>query len=407
MVEFKLPSLGADMQAGTLLEWLIKPGDTVSRGKIVAVVDTEKAAIDVEIWIDGTVEKLLVAPGTRIPVGTPIAIIRATGAAAGPAPVTQAAPSPSQPPPQRSQAFETQPARAKAPAPGAAPSAEPPARQRVTPLARRIAQQLKVDLTHVAGTGPQGAVTRSDVEQAAAAPRRETAAPAPAPLASGPAARPSAMTGKERGAAMRRAIAGAMARSKREIPHYYLGLQINLERALTWLEEENQARSIEERLLYSVLLIKAVARAVQDVPEMNGFFIEDAFQPAADVHVGMAISLRHGGLIAPALLDANRKSTDELMRELRDLVQRARSGSLRSTELSAPTITVTNLGEQGVDSVFGIIFPPQVALVGFGRISPLRTLHASLSADHRVSDGHRGGLYLAAIDRYLQYPETL
>ncbi|HUJ74350.1 MAG TPA: 2-oxo acid dehydrogenase subunit E2, partial [bacterium] len=105
--------------------------------------------------------------------------------------------------------------------------------------------------------------------------------------------------------------------------------------------------------------------------------------------------------------NAHKKSLDDLMRELRDLVQRTRSGSLRSTELSAPTITISNLGEQGVDSVFGIIFPPQVALVGFGRISPQRTIQASLSADHRVSDGHRGGLYLAAIDRYLQYPETL
>lgn len=215
------------------------------------------------------------------------------------------------------------------------------------------------------------------------------------------------MTARERGAAMRKVIAAAMTRSKREIPHYYLGLEISMERPLKWLEEENLARPIQERLIYSVLLIKAVARAVLDVPEMNGFWVKESFQQSQEVHVGMAISLRYGGLVAPALLNVERKSVDDLMRELRDLVQRTRSGSLRSTELSAPTITVTNLGEQGVDSVFGIIFPPQVALVGFGRISPHSTLQASLAADHRVSDGHRGGLYLAAIDRYLQNPETL
>jgi pyruvate dehydrogenase E2 component (dihydrolipoamide acetyltransferase) len=186
-----------------------------------------------------------------------------------------------------------------------------------------------------------------------------------------------------------------------------LGLEIKLERALTWLERENAARSIVERVLYSVLLIKAVALAVREVPEMNGFWVNDGFQASAAVHLGMAISLRGGGLVAPALHDADRKSLADLMRELRDLVARTRAGSLRSSELSDPTITLTNLGEQGVDSVFGIIFPPQVALVGFGRISERRSIQVSLSADHRASDGHRGALFLAAIDRRLQAPETL
>jgi pyruvate dehydrogenase E2 component (dihydrolipoamide acetyltransferase) len=399
MVEFKLPSLGADMQSGTLIEWLIKPGDTVTRGKIVAVVDTEKAAIDVEIWVDGVVERLMVEPGTRVPVGTPIAVIRQTGepAATGATPALARAPA-VEPLPKVEVATPTAPP--PSPAPG-------PVRQKVTPLARRRAAELHLDLARISGTGPGGSVTQADVEKAATPAPVAPPQPPRTPESVASPARVGAMTARERGVAMRKVIAAAMTRSKREIPHYYLGLQINMERALRWLEEENLARPIQDRLIYSVLLVKAVARAVQDVPEMNGLWVDESFRPSQDVNVGMAISLRYGGLIAPALLDAAHKSVDDLMRELRDLVQRARNGTLRSMELSAPTLTVTNLGEQGVDSVFGIIFPPQVALVGFGRLSPQSTLHASLSADHRVSDGHRGGLYLAAVDRYLQYPETL
>jgi pyruvate dehydrogenase E2 component (dihydrolipoamide acetyltransferase) len=217
---------------------------------------------------------------------------------------------------------------------------------------------------------------------------------------------------------MRQAIAAAMARSKREIPHYYLATEIDMQRALKWLEAENLQRPVAERLLYAVLLLKAVALAVRDVPEMNGFWVEGRFQPSEAVHVGVAISLRQGGLIAPAIHDVASKDLGTLMRELRDLVARARGGRLRSSEVSDPTITVTNLGEQGVPTVFGIIYPPQVALVGFGKITerpwavegmlgvrPVVT--ATLAADHRASDGHRGGLFLAAIDRLLQEPEKL
>jgi len=217
---------------------------------------------------------------------------------------------------------------------------------------------------------------------------------------------------------LRQTIAAAMARSKREIPHYYLAHTIDLHRALAWLAEENARRPVTDRLLYGVLLIKAVALALREVPELNAVWRGERAEPSAAVHVGVAISLRGGGLVAPALHDADRQPRGDLMRAFRDLVQRARSGGLRSSELSDPTITVTSLGEQGVEHVVGIIYPPQVAIVGFGRIAerpwvveggvvarPLVT--ASLSADHRVSDGHRGGLFLAAVERLLQSPERL
>ncbi|MDE3154652.1 MAG: 2-oxo acid dehydrogenase subunit E2, partial [Acidobacteriota bacterium] len=280
-----------------------------------------------------------------------------------------------------------------------------PAAPRVTasPAARRLARERGIELTAVPGTGPDGAVTRDDVARAAAT-RPGAGAPAAAP--------------PDRQAAMRRAIAAAMARSKREIPHYYLATAIDMTAASRWLAAENERRAVPDRLLMAVLLLKGVALALREIPELNGFWQDGAFVPGRGIHVGTAISLRGGGLVAPALHDADAKTPDVLMRELRDLVQRARSGTLRSSELSDATITVSNLGEQGVDEAFGIIYPPQVALVGFGRIvdrpwaaggslAVRPGLTASLSGDHRATDGHRGGLFLATLDRLLQAPERL
>jgi pyruvate dehydrogenase E2 component (dihydrolipoamide acetyltransferase) len=217
---------------------------------------------------------------------------------------------------------------------------------------------------------------------------------------------------------MRQVIAAAMARSKREIPHYYLSTTIDFHRAFTWLTEENLKRTVEDRLLYGILLVKAVALALREQREFNAVWSDGQVVLKPEIHVGVAISLRGGGLVAPALLNTDQKSLSNLMKEFRDLIQRARSGSLRSSELSDPTITVTSLGEQGVEGIFGIIYPPQVALVGFGSVHqgpwaveggvvsrPLIT--ASLSADHRVSDGHRGGVFLNTIARLLQEPEKL
>jgi len=217
---------------------------------------------------------------------------------------------------------------------------------------------------------------------------------------------------------MRKAIAAAMTRSKRDIPHYYLGTRIDVSRALTWLQVENLKRPVTERLLYAVLLLKAVALAVREVPEMNGFWIDGVFKASEAIHVGVAIALRQGGLIAPAIHDVDKKTLGEIMTSLRDLVKRVRAGVLRSSEIADATITVASLGEQGVETVFGIIYPPQVALVGFGKVTeqpwaaqgmlgvkPI--IMATLAADHRTSDGHRGGLFLAAIERFLQEPEKL
>lgn len=414
MVEFRMPSLGSDMQSGTLLEWRVKPGDRVKKRDIIAVVDTDKAAIEIEVYVDGIVEELRVQPGQKVAVGTVMAIIRTEAESAGIAPAApsaEKASTRSAPAPER--ASETVPAPQKTvPLSGSR-------RIKVSPYARRLAVERGVDLTTLAGTGKQGAIRAADVEKASfetPSALAAKAAPAPGEEARAAAAPPGETPAeKDVQAAMRRAIATAMARSKREIPHYYLQTRIDMRRTLNWLESENKKRSIKERILPIVPLIRAVALALVEVPELNGHWVDDRHRISEAVHIGFVISLRQGGIIAPAILNADEKGPDELMTALRDLITRTRSGGLRSSELTGATVTVTSLGDLGVETVYGVIYPPQVALVGFGRtmeqpwaengmLGVCPVLTATLSADHRATDGHRGAQFLDALNRHLQEP---
>jgi pyruvate dehydrogenase E2 component (dihydrolipoamide acetyltransferase) len=389
VVEFRMPSLGADMEAGTLVEWLIKPGDPVKRGDIVAVVETQKGAIEIENFEPGTVERILVEIGTKVPVGTPLAIIKTPKEKEGIAPPPPAA----KPPPAKAPA---------APPPQVAADVERVARgARISPAARRLAERHGIDIVAIKGTGADNAILLTDVE------RRIAELKVQAPRAAG----------FDLGA-MREAIAAAMARSKGEIPHYYLAHEIKMSPCVDWLSRRNAGRPPEERLLLGALLIKAVALAARKFPTFNGFYRDGKFEAAPSVHIGTAIAIRGGGLIAPAIHDVDRLSLDNLMMKMRELVERVRAGRIRSSEIADPTITVSSLGERGVETLYGIIYPPQVAIIGFGNVAtrpwvesgnvvarPL--VNATLAADHRVSDGHAGALFLAEIDRLLLEPGTL
>jgi pyruvate dehydrogenase E2 component (dihydrolipoamide acetyltransferase) len=364
MSDFTMPSLGADMAAATMMTWLVKPGDTVKRGDVVAEVETDKGLIEIEIFEGGTVEELVAKIGEKLPVGAVLARIRGAGEAAA------------------------------APAPAPAPAEKP---HRVSPLARKVAAELGVDLSTVTGTGPGGAIERADVERAAASHASKPAEPAPdvSPL--------------------RRAIAAAMAKSNREIPHYYLDTTIDMTGALAWLAQENARRPIKDRLLPAVLLLQAVAKALKDEPDLNGTWRDDRLRRADAVHINFAIALRQGGLITPAIHDMDRKSPGEIMASLNDLIPRARAGRLRSSELGEGTITVTHLGESAVERVWGVIYPPQVAIVGFGRIMDQPwaangmlgvrpVIKATLAGDHRATDGRTGARFLDSLNRHLQNP---
>jgi pyruvate dehydrogenase E2 component (dihydrolipoamide acetyltransferase) len=402
MGEFRMPSLGADMEIGKLVEWLVVPGQRVRRGDIVAMVETQKGLFEVEIFTDGVMGELLVQPGQTVPVGTILATMDNGAAGAGEGATAM-------PPPAAA------PAAAE---PAAKPPAQPAAASRIasSPSARQLARELGIDLATVTGTGPHGAIGRGDVEAAARAAGRlpapgEPAEPSPAPASAKPA--PSAAA-----AAMRQAIAAAVSRSNREIPHYYLETEIDLSKPLQWLKEENRKRSMRERILPVALLIKATALALREVPELNGFWQNDQLEVRQDIHIGFAVALRQGGLIAPAVHHVDQLGVGEVMQRLADLIERTRGGHLRSSELTDATVSVTSLGDRGVRTVYGVIYPPQVALVGFGRISERpwaengllgvrRCVTATLAADHRATDGHQGALFLEALTRHLHLPEAL
>ncbi|MFJ7068461.1 2-oxo acid dehydrogenase subunit E2 [Streptomyces sp. NPDC101115] len=465
MAEFTMPALGADMDEGVLSEWLVHPGDRVARGDVIAVVETAKSAIEAECFHSGTVEALLVDEGTTVPVGTPLARIDTTAESpsaespsAGISPTESrppGSPPAESPPPStplvrrlaqdlhvdltvlrgsgpggritRADVEHAEPAPAPAPAPATAPAPAPapaperdktaparrpvkpvrgdgsaeerpaPPRVRSSPLARRLATELGVDLADVTGTGRDGTVRADDVRSVAAAESAQR-----------PAVPDTA----------RAATARLMSRSKREIPHFYLATTVDMAAALEWMHARNRELPLSARLVPAALTFKAVALAARKVPELNGHWVDDGFVPSEEVRLGVAVSLRGGGLVAPALAHADALSVTEVMAALKDLVARARRGRLRASEAVGPSLTVTNLGDQGVEAVFGVVYPPQVALVGLGRIveRPVAVngllgvrpvLTATLSADHRAADGATGARLLTALDRLLQHPEEL
>jgi pyruvate dehydrogenase E2 component (dihydrolipoamide acetyltransferase) len=281
---------------------------------------------------------------------------------------------------------------------------------KISPAARKLAEEKGIDPATIEGSGPEGAIVFVDVENAWR--RLQAAPPAKVPVAAKPPAKGIDLQ------AMRAAIAVAMARAKREIPHYCIQHTADLGPATEWLARANADRPPERRLVLGALLVRAVALSVRALPEFNGFFRDGRFEPSERVHVGHAIALRGSGLVAPAIHDADRISLDEVMAKLRDLVNRVRAGRYRSSELADPTVTLTSLGDRGADTLLPIINPPQVAIIAAGtparrpwlvgeEIVPRPLVQLALAADHRVSDGHRGALLLAEIARRLSEPGAL
>jgi pyruvate dehydrogenase E2 component (dihydrolipoamide acetyltransferase) len=407
--EYAMPSLGADMDEGRVIEWRVGPGDTVHRGDLIATVETEKSDIDIEIWHDGIIEEFLVDVGQLVDVGTPIARLRAvdhgappTTAPAAPVPAAEAAPAPA-PSASADRAPTATPPRALVVT--AAPTGAAGGRVPASPLARRLAAGRGLDLGAIHGSGPGGAVVEADVIAASAA---ATAAAGPLPDAS-PRRSPDTM---------RSVIAERMATSNREIPHYHLSRDLDVGPLESWLADRNADRPIAERILPAACFIRAVALAASRHRELNGFWIDDHFEPADSVNVATAISLRRGGLVTPQIERADQRSLAEVMAALTELVTAARTGRLRASWMTGATITVTHLGDTGADLVHGVISPPQVALVGFGRsrlrpwvidddvvVRPVVT--STLAADHRATDGAIGSRFLATLADLIDRPEDL
>lgn len=382
MSTFVMPSLGADMESAVLMEWKIKEGDRVEKGQVIAEVETSKGVIEIEVFEEGTVDKILVKEETECTVGTPLAIIRTDNETLEEEIPTQTLQHLDEKRPHTDATIDI-------------PVSESSERVKASPAARRKAKELGIDLFSLAAT--TGEIHLSHVESAAPAEPVEQ---------------------KTQVSGMRQAIARAMSRSNSEIPHYYLTTSINMTPALHWLEEMNAKRSIKDRILPAALLIRAVVLSLKAVPELNGFWENDAPNIKTQINAGIAIALRKEGLITPALLNAESMNLDETMHSLDDLISRTRAGKLRNTEITQQTITITNLGDLGVESVYGVIYPPQLALIGLGRIinAPWaegdalcvrKVMQATLAGDHRATDGRTGAKFLEKLNDLLQHPEEL
>jgi len=417
MTEFLMPSLGADMEDGTLVEWRKKIGDTVKRGDIIAEVETQKGLIEIEVFDEGVIEKLLIKEGEKVPVGTPMALINPDGAEVETKKETAS----------KKKEVELQPIEEKA-EPKVMEKLTKDIRIKATPIAKKIAEDKGIDLSQITGSGENGAITKDDVEnaivqKAEVSKTEKVEAPVEKLIEAElykmekqpvEVKKERALTPAE---AIRSAVAAAMSKSNREIPHYYLEKRVDMSKAMAWMKETNRERPIEKRLLPAALFIKAVASSLDEVSELNAIW-ENGLQLKNEINIGFVVSLRTGGIIVPVIIQADSKSVGEIMEVLNDIIPRARALKLRSSELSESTITITNIGEGSADKVFGVIYPPQVAIIGFGNITEQAfaengmlgirlVVDVTLAGDHRATDGITGSRFLGSLNKYLQNPESL
>jgi pyruvate dehydrogenase E2 component (dihydrolipoamide acetyltransferase) len=416
--DITMPSLGADMTEGTLTEWLVKEGDQVNSGDIIAVLETQKGAIDMEVYSSGTIAEILIEPVMEVPVGTVLAridIAEPSQKISVPTPIL--APIPTVIPDEITSEASTETEISTTVSEQVKVTDTKVTDIKASPIVRRLAKEQQLNLTSIKGSGPQGAILLNDL---ASFLKTETETETKAkPETKSEQHKPADKSVQN----MRNAISVAMAKSKQEIPHFYLSLELDITNVQKWLQQKNQTTPPEEYVLLLALLLKALAYALVKYPKLNGFYRNGSsqqhyFEQASAIHIGNVISLRQGGLVVPAIHDVDKLSVSELMHGLRDITERSRNGHLRSSELMDATITVTNMGERGADSVFGIIYPPQVAILGFGKaretakivngnVVVASVLTVSLSADHRVIDGMLAAKFLNYLSKQLQKPERL
>lgn len=386
-----MPQMGYDMQEGTIVSWKKKEGDSIERGEVLVEIETEKAVVEMDVPTAGVVGKLVVEEGATVPVGQPIAIITQPGEpvpeVAAPEAEEAAAPAAETPPP----AGKTPPAAtSEAPAAG---------RVRASPIARRLAKEKGIDLSLVRGTGPGGRVAEADV-------RAFEEAPAPA-------GKPQRVQLSR----MRLAIGRRTADSKRQAPHFYVSVSVEMDRALEMRQELNESPGEEEHITVNDLIIKAATQALTRFPNLNSTFEDDHLLVYPDINIGIVLAVGQG-LIVPAIPQAQEKSLAQISRLAKDLLGRAREGTLKPEEYGGATFAVSNLGMFDVDEFIAVIMPPNSAMLGIGSIRPQpvvrdgqvvvrQMMKATLSVDHRVTDGVEAAKYLAEFRRLLEQPVNL
>ncbi|MDR7555924.1 MAG: dihydrolipoamide acetyltransferase family protein [Armatimonadota bacterium] len=410
MAEVIMPKMGDAMTEGKVLRWLKQPGDPVRKGEPIAEIETDKVNVELEAEWDGVLSRVLVAPGSAVPVGAPIAILTRPGEAA---PAAEAPPSRAPETPAGTGApAAAATAQAAAPPPASAPPAAPPAGAvRASPLARRLAAEHGIPLETIRGSGPEGRITKEDVEAAIAA-RAARPAPTPAP------AMPPAAAGREVPLSrMRATIARRMTESKQQVPHFYVTMAIAMDAALDLRRQLNDRLPEAAKVTVNDLVVRAAALALRRYPNLNASFAGDVIRHPAAVNISIAVPVAEG-LVSPVLHDVDRKPLWVIAHESKALIERARAGHLRPDDLVGGTFTVSNLGPYGVEAFAAIVNPPQAAILAVGAATPTpvvrdgtvqvaTVMHATLSADHRVTDGAEAAQFLGEIRRLLEAPVWL
>ena len=392
--EIVMPQLSETMIEGDLVQWLVPEGAKLRAGEPIAEIETDKSTIELEAPEDGTLERILVRAGTQaIAVGQVLAILRGAG--------------------------ETEPIRPVARAEQAQPEVAPRiegAIRGASPLARRMASQSGLDVASIAGSGADGRVLRSDVERALGRAAVPEPSPPRASLALKPIEPAAGSFRVEPLSRARRTVAERLGAAKREIPHFYLHVDCEIGATVS-LREQLNARSQARRYSVTDFVVRAASLALREVPALNASFVAGELRLHADIDVAIAVA-SDAGLITPIVRSAARKSLAEICDESRELVARARAGRLLPHEYQGGTFTVSNLGMFGVDGLYAIVNPPQVAILGIGRVHPRPIARAgavlvepvsqlTLSADHRVVDGAIGARFLATIRAHLEDPLSL
>ncbi|MFP6679308.1 MAG: dihydrolipoamide acetyltransferase family protein [Dehalococcoidia bacterium] len=413
ITEVVMPAMGADMTEGTVVKWLKSEGDEVSRGEILAEIETDKTVVEMEAYGSGLLRKIVIGEGSKVPVGDLIAYLgdaddelpdSAPDAISASATAEESVPvEPTESP---SQLDSTSPV--------------PHGRIKASPVARKIALERGLDLANITGSGPGGRITRADVERIPDTPTvrsvESVAALAPAE------AKPEiALSGENIPlTAMRQAIARVTVRSKTENPHYYIDLSIDMTQATSFRQGLNE--EIDDtgpRISVNDMIVRACVKAVTKYPKFNTTFADDHLIAHPDINIGIAIAL-DVGLIVPAIMRTQNMSLLEISSATKDLANRVRGegGSLSQEENTAGTFSISNMGMLGVDTFQAIIVPPQSAILAVGAVAPTpvvrdgeivvrQMMRASLSADHRVTDGAEGGVFLGEIRRLLENPVSL
>ncbi|MGV8978673.1 MAG: dihydrolipoamide acetyltransferase family protein [Cellulomonas sp.] len=431
MPEVVMPRLSDTMEEGTLSLWLKNVGDVVHKGDVLAEVETDKATMDLESFEDGVLERQLVPAGTSVPIGGPVAVIGDASALTESAPGKTVGAAP--PPASQTPASGATAAQPHAPVPGVAPPVEPGARAvresapmpraelRTSPLARKLARDHHLDLARIDGSGPQGRITRADVDDAIA--QNEAAGPVTDGTGEGPARRPATATAPPPSgeadevvplSTIRRVIARRLSESQ-AVPHFFLTARVNVTSLVAFRTEINAGLAeIGTKISINDLIVRACAVALRTHPEVNASWGEDALLLHRHVNIGVAVSTP-AGLIVPVVVDADRKTLSTISSETRDLAERARVGRLTANEMTGGTFTVSNLGMFGIDQFTAVINPPEAAILAVGAATEVPAvrdgllvgvpmLKVTLTVDHRVLDGATAAAFLRDLTTVLEEP---